>query len=157
MKHIFLFAVSALLLTGCLSRWEEPQTEVKDISVSVRGEQPEDETGSVFAGSYVSQEPGAKDLIVIYQNNCFYYQEDCNDQERFGDWRTWRIGRWTYEPERLNLGYQDGGKATATLMNDTLIYEEYGNEVAFLPSAEVHVTVTKEPSWSGSFNESTED
>lgn len=141
-KLLGLFIILALASCSTIVRDEQDEPLISR-SESAMVAEPE--------GEYITSD--CKDLMFFYgMTHSFYYEPDFNR-----DSTCKHEGHWSTDSDSIRLRYRDGREATAVFCGDSLLYKETETEIWFFPSAEVHVTVTKEPSWSGSFNESTED
>lgn len=142
----------ALIMLACSAHHHEEPTELPAASAMAdtgRGSEfDSEETQIDFTGAYVSAE-NCRDKIEIFNNNSFYYLEDCNLHGRMNDLTLRRIGRWSHDESSIFFNYEDGGFATATYAPDSLRYFENGIETLFLPSSEVHINVGIDPGFSG--------
>ena len=151
---IIISIILSLVLFSCSYLDDEPSTSfVKD---NVEKEYPDESNVEIsfpeeYCRPYVSED--LKDKIEIFANNCFYYQKDCNKQDRIDDFDSWRIGKWSLGKDNhtLILEYADGKSAVAELQADCLKYLEDDKETIFLPSFLLNIAVTKNPHFDGTY------
>lgn len=138
MKNLLIF-IMLLLFSSCGFHYEEPVLENNGQTIT---KTTDENNVTNFIGHYVTE-----DLNIgfsIYDTGDFAYEPD---QNNFGDWTTWRIGRYELRNDTMIFHYKDNGKAYGRLENKNLLYFENDIHIEFLPSSKLSIDVTIDPNF----------